>query len=74
VDYHARLAEGIQFSSTLLDAERGIGGSERGLFGRIIDFVRAARLNPPHRQILRAAYRGRDKAMRLLASKDANSG
>jgi hypothetical protein len=68
VDYHVRLAEGIHFSSMLLDAEWGIANGRRGAVGKMIDLARAMRLKPPHRQILRAAYRGRDRAAEFLAS------
>jgi glycosyltransferase involved in cell wall biosynthesis len=65
-DYLTRLAEGIHFSSTLLNAERGQPDAERGAVGRIVDFLRVMRLPPPHRQILRAAFRGRDLAVQQL--------
>ena len=66
-DYLARLAEGIQYSSTLLDSEYGIRTQQRTALGRIADFLRIARLKAPHRQILRAAFRGRDRAIQQLA-------
>ncbi|THD77676.1 MAG: glycosyltransferase family 2 protein [Phenylobacterium sp.] len=65
-DYLTRLAEGIHFSSTLLDAQWGLPVRRRGWARRAADFLRALRLPRPHRQIARAAYRGRDKAARLL--------
>jgi glycosyltransferase involved in cell wall biosynthesis len=68
VDYHARLAEGIHFSSTLLDAEWGIISGRRGAVGKLVDLARTMGLKPPHRQILKAAYRGRNRAVELLAS------
>jgi hypothetical protein len=68
VDYHVRLAEGIHFSSMLLDAEWGVANGKRGAFGKMIDLARTMRLKPPHRQILRAAYRGRNRAAEFLAS------
>lgn len=68
-DYLARLAEGISFSSVLLDHERGIQNQSRGVPGRMIDFLRTIRLRQPHRRIVRAAYRGRDHAMEYLATK-----
>jgi hypothetical protein len=68
VDYHVRLAEGIHFSSTLLDAEWGIISGKRGAVGKMVDLARTMGLKPPHRQILKAAYRGRDRAAKLLAS------
>lgn len=63
-----RLAEGIHFSSSLLDAEWGIANGKRGTLGKMIDLARTMRLKPPHRQIVRAAYRGRNRAVELLAS------
>jgi glycosyltransferase involved in cell wall biosynthesis len=68
VDYHVRLAEAIHFSSIMLDAEWGVANGRRGALGKMIDLARTMRLKPPHRQILRAAYRGRDRAAELLAS------
>jgi hypothetical protein len=68
VDYQKRLAEGIHFSSALLDAEWGLVTCRRGFLGRLLDFARTMRLRPPHREILRAAYRGRDRAAELLQS------
>jgi len=68
-DYLARLAEGISFSSVLLDHERGIHNEPRGLAGRIADFLRTIWLRQPHRRIVKAAYRGRNRAMEQLVSK-----
>jgi len=65
-DYLARLSEGIQFSSILLDSLRGIEMPRRGLIGRIADGLRLARMGQPHRRIARAAHRGRDRAVRQL--------
>jgi glycosyltransferase involved in cell wall biosynthesis len=67
-DYLARLAEGIHFSSTLLDSEYGISLVQRGALGRVADFLRIMRTKQPHRRIMRAAYRGRDRAALMLAS------
>lgn len=66
VEYLARLTEGIYFSSTLLNAERGLREPERSAIGRVVDFLRVIRARPPHREILRAAYRGRNRASRKL--------
>jgi len=71
-DYLARLSEGIQFSSTLLDAKWGKAAPARSASGRLLDLLRTLRLKPPHRQILRAAYRGRDRAAKMLASEPSN--
>jgi glycosyltransferase involved in cell wall biosynthesis len=70
-DYLERLIEGIQFSSTLLDAQWGLPSAARGRLGRLADRLRAIRLQGPHRRILRAAYRGRDRAIQLLAGESA---
>jgi len=67
-DYLARLAEGIAYSSILLDRERGITHLPRGALGRMADFVRTALLSGPHRRVTKAAYRGRDRAIRGLAA------
>jgi glycosyltransferase involved in cell wall biosynthesis len=70
VDYLERLAEGIHYSSTLLDSERGIHTAQRTALGRMADFFRIMRLEQPHRQILRAAFRGRDRALQQLSRAD----
>jgi FkbM family methyltransferase len=66
VDYHVRLAEGIHYSSVILDAERGIVAPPRMLLGRLADRLRTARLAQPHRRIAAAAYRGRERAASQL--------
>ena len=73
-DYLERLVEGIEFSSVVLDANRGIAGPRRGALGRAIDLLRVARLKTPHNRILAAAYRGRDRATRFLATAEAQTG
>lgn len=70
-DYLIRLSEGIHFSSTLLDAEYGVRTRERSTFGRAADFLRLMRLPQPHRRILKAAFRGRDRAVRYITESDA---
>lgn len=65
-DYLVRLAEGIHFSSTVLDSEYGVRTKPRTALGRIADFLRIARLRNPHRRILRAALRGRDRAIEAI--------
>jgi glycosyltransferase involved in cell wall biosynthesis len=65
-DYISRLAEGIAFSSTLLDAERGIRRGRRMELGRVADFLRIMRLKQPHRRVLRASLRGRNRAIQQL--------
>ena len=67
-DYLMRLVEGIAFSSTLLDAQWQAPTPERDRSGRVIDFLRTVRLKSPDREILRAAYKGRREAARLIAS------
>jgi glycosyltransferase involved in cell wall biosynthesis len=66
-DYLARLAEGIHYSSTLLDWEYGIRTQQSTALGRTADFLRIVRLKEPHNRILRAAFRGRDRARQQLA-------
>ncbi len=66
VDYVERLAEGIHYSSALLDSEYGIRTKQRTGLGRLADFMRIMRLREPHRRILRAAFRGRDRAVQEL--------
>jgi len=66
VDYISRLAEGIAFSSTLLDAQRGIRTGRRMALGRAADFLRIMWLKQPHRRILRASLRGRNRAIQQL--------
>ena len=73
VDYLARLAEGIHYSSTLLDAKRGIRVRERSALGRAADFLRIMRLKHPHRRMLRAAFRGRDRATRQVIQPGGSS-
>jgi glycosyltransferase involved in cell wall biosynthesis len=67
-DYLARLAEGIQFSSTLLDNQYGLPVADRTIWGRVADFVRLIGAKAPHRRIVYSAYRGRDRAVRALRS------
>ena len=66
-DYLSRLSEGIHYSSVLLDSEYGIRPRQRTVLGRTADFLRVARLKQPHGQILRAAFRGRDRAIQQLS-------
>jgi hypothetical protein len=66
-EYLARLTEGIHYSSVLLDAQRGIKAEARTTIGRAADFLRVIRVERPHRRILRAALRGRDRALQQLA-------
>jgi glycosyltransferase involved in cell wall biosynthesis len=67
VEYISRLAEGIAFSSTLLDAERGVRSGQRMALGRAADLLRIMRLKQPHRRIFSASLRGRNRALQQLA-------
>jgi hypothetical protein len=69
LNYLVRLAEGIYFSSTLLDAERGLTVTPRSVLGRVVDALQVLRRPGRHGRILRAAYRGRNRAAQLLCSK-----
>jgi glycosyltransferase involved in cell wall biosynthesis len=70
-DYIERLVEGIEFSSVVLDANRGVERPPRSRLGRAADFLRVARLRAPHNRILAAAYRGRERAARFLEQQGA---
>jgi glycosyltransferase involved in cell wall biosynthesis len=65
-EYLARLMEGIYFSSVLLDAERGIKQQPRAFVGRVADTLKVMRQRKIHRQMIKAAYRGRDRALEML--------
>jgi GT2 family glycosyltransferase len=67
-DYLARLIEGIHFSSAILDHVWGQPTLRRSRLGPLLDTFRIVRLKPPHRQMLRAAFRGRDRALALLVA------
>jgi Glycosyl transferase family 2 len=71
LSYLARLTEGIEFSSILLDLECGIEVPARGPVGQLADQLRLLRLRGPHREILRAVYRGRSKAIKILSDRRA---
>jgi glycosyltransferase involved in cell wall biosynthesis len=64
--YLARLMEGVHFSSTLLDSARGIQVNPRGFTGRVADVLRMTRQRKIHREMTKAAYRGRDRALQML--------
>jgi glycosyltransferase involved in cell wall biosynthesis len=66
--YLVRLVEGINYSATILDAERGVPVGARSMLGATADFFRAMLFKQPHRRILRAAFRGRNRAVRQLAA------
>ena len=65
-DYMTRLAEGISLSSALLDDKYGLAVRPRGALRRIVDVLRLLRMPQPHRRIVRAANRGRDRAIEML--------
>ena len=71
LDYLSRLAESIQFSSLILDAERRLPIKDRGVIGTIADQLRLLRARGPHRELLRAVYRGRAAGMRHMASRSS---
>jgi Glycosyl transferase family 2 len=67
--YLTRLLEGITLTSLILDSERGLVPMQRGFLGRVADFVRLLRANGKDRAILRAVSRGRNRALRSIASR-----
>jgi hypothetical protein len=73
-DYLTRLLEGITLTSTVLDAERGLAPVPRGFIGRVADFVRLARARGKDRAILRAVYRGRNRALEAIAARQKRAG
>jgi hypothetical protein len=66
--YLTRLLEGITLTSTVLDSERGFMPVQRNFVGRVADFVRLLRANGKDRAILRAVYRGRNRALQVIAA------
>jgi hypothetical protein len=68
-DYLARLLEGIAFSSMVLDFERGLTPRRRGFMGSAADFIRMLRATGKDRAMLRAVYRGRDRAINAILSR-----
>lgn len=69
LDYLKRLAEGISYSSVILDAVWGGAQVPRTTMGRMADRFRLMRLSEPHRSIAAAYNRGRDRARRFLVSR-----
>lgn len=67
--YLVRLVEGIHYSATILDAERGVPVATQSILGETADFFRLMLLKQPHRRILRAAFRGRNRAVQQLAAR-----
>lgn len=66
-DYLARLAEGISYSSIILDAARGLPAVPRSKGRRILDFIRLVRTPQPHRTIQRAVLRGHDRGFVFIS-------
>ena len=66
-DYLARLAEGINFSSVLLDHARGLPVVPRSRGRRLLDGLRLQITAQPHRSIQSAAIRGFDRAVEVLS-------
>jgi Glycosyl transferase family 2 len=69
--YLIRLLEGITLTSTILDAERGLAPVRRGFAGRAADALRLLRAKGRDRAILRAVYRGRNRALQAIAARHA---
>lgn len=69
VDYLARLAEGIQFSTILLDYERGVPTAPPSRLRRLYESVHHQFLPEPHRAVQRAWIRGRRRALDHLVSR-----
>lgn len=72
-EYLTRLAEGIHFSSALLDQARGLPVLPRSPGRRFIDWVRLHRTPPPHRAIQHAAIRGRDQAVNAIMNQSSSN-
>lgn len=66
--YLARLAEGIAYSSVLLDAVWQQPVALRSRSGRLLDLLRLLRRSAPERLIQRAAYRGRNRAAAVVVA------
>jgi hypothetical protein len=68
-DYLTRLLEGITLTATILDSERGLAPAQRGFASRVADFIRMLRVRGKDRAILRAVYRGRNRALQAIAAR-----
>lgn len=66
VGYLARLAEGITYSSLLLDHARGIPFVEPNSGRRLLDQLQQLRTKGPHRKIQAAVLRGRGRALKTI--------
>lgn len=69
VAYLSRLAEGISFSSVMLDQLWGITSEPRSVARKAWDFVRFLRLAPPDRVIQRSAVCGAEKARKAIRAR-----
>ena len=65
-DYLSRLAEGITYSSLLLDHDRGIKVARPSAGRRVLDWLQWCRSNGADRQVLGGVLRGRDRALKLI--------
>jgi len=65
-DYLSRLAEGIHFSSALLDHARGLPVEARSRSVRLLDWLRLLRTPQPYRSVQSASIRGLDRAVEAL--------
>ncbi len=72
LDYLSRLAEGIQFSGTLLDAQYGITHQAPSLTRRIAGWLRQPFQSREDAEIARAVRRGRLRAALFLESEKAH--
>jgi hypothetical protein len=72
--YLTRLLEGITLTATVLDSERGLVPAQRGFAGHVADFVRLLRAKGKDRAILRAVYRGRNRALQAIAVQQKRAG
>lgn len=66
VTYLSRLAEGISFSSVMLDQLWGLDPQPRSMARKALDFVRFLRLAPRDRAIQRSAVFGAEKALKAI--------
>ena len=66
VDYLARLAEGITYSSLMLDHARGLPLVEPTSGRRLLDHLQQLRTKGPHRKIQAAVLRGRGRALKTI--------
>ena len=71
--YLTRLLEGITLTTTVLDSERGLVRVQRGFAGDVADFVRLLGAKGKDRAILRAVYRGRNRALKAIAAQQKHA-